>query len=92
LPKFYIDFENNDSRDAGKDMAKEVDRLKNEGVNGIIVDVRDDGGGSLKTVVDIAGLFIEEGPVVQIKSAGKRKEVLYDRDKKFTGMVRLWSW
>ena len=81
LPKFYIDFENNDGRDAGKDMAIEVDRLKKEGVSGIIVDVRDDGGGSLKTVVDIAGLFIDEGPIVQIKSAGRKKEVLYDRDK-----------
>ena len=82
LPKFYIDFENNDSRDAGKDMAIEVDRLKKEGVQGIIVDLRDNGGGSLKTVVDIAGLFIEEGPVVQIKSAGKKQEVLYDKDKR----------
>jgi carboxyl-terminal processing protease len=82
LPKFYIDFENKDGRDAGKDIALEVSRLKKEGVNGIVLDVRDDGGGSLSTVVDIAGLFIEEGPIVQIKSAGKRKEVLYDRDKK----------
>lgn len=82
LPKFYIDFENKDGRDAGKDIALEVTRLKKEGVNGIVLDVRDDGGGSLSTVVDIAGLFIEEGPIVQIKSAGKRKEVLYDRDKK----------
>ncbi|MBS1535666.1 MAG: carboxy terminal-processing peptidase [Bacteroidetes bacterium] len=82
LPKFYIDFENNDSRDAGKDVAQEVERLKNEGVKGIIMDLRDNGGGSLKTVVDIAGLFIEEGPVVQIKSAGRKKEVLYDRDKR----------
>jgi carboxyl-terminal processing protease len=82
LPKFYIDFENADSRDAGKDMAIEVDRLKKEGVNGIVLDVRDDGGGSLKTVVDIAGLFIEQGPIVQIKSATGQKEVLYDRDKK----------
>ena len=82
LPKFYIDFENNDSRDAGKDMAIEVERLKKEGVQGIAIDLRDNGGGSLKTVVDIAGLFIEEGPIVQIKSAGKKKEVLYDRDKK----------
>lgn len=82
LPKFYIDFENNDGRDAGKDIALEVERLKKEGVSGIIMDVRDNGGGSLKTVVDIAGLFIEEGPIVQIKSAGKKKEVLYDRDKK----------
>ena len=82
LPKFYIDFENNDSRDAGKDIAIEVDRLKNAGVQGIIMDLRDNGGGSLKTVVDIAGLFIEDGPVVQIKSAGKKQEVLYDKDKK----------
>jgi len=82
LPKFYIDFENKDGRDAGKDIALEVARLKKEGVNGIALDVRDDGGGSLSTVVDIAGLFIEEGPIVQIKSAGRKKEVLYDRDKK----------
>jgi carboxyl-terminal processing protease len=82
LPKFYIDFENKDGRDAGKDIALEVERLKKAGVNGIVLDVRDDGGGSLSTVVDIAGLFIEQGPIVQIKSAGRKKEVLYDRDKK----------
>jgi len=82
LPKFYIDFENKDGRDAGKDIALEVDRLKKAQVDGIVLDVRDDGGGSLSTVVDIAGLFIEQGPIVQIKSAGRKKEVLYDRDKK----------
>lgn len=82
LPKFYIDFENRDGRDAGKDIALEVERLKKAGVNGIVLDVRDDGGGSLSTVVDIAGLFIEQGPIVQIKSAGRKKEVLFDRDKK----------
>jgi carboxyl-terminal processing protease len=82
LPKFYIDFENKDGRDAGKDIALEVERLKAAKVDGIVLDVRDDGGGSLSTVVDIAGLFIEEGPIVQIKSAGRKKEVLYDRDKK----------
>lgn len=82
LPKFYIDFEDANSRDAGKDIAMEVKRLRKEGVQGIVLDVRDNGGGSLKTVVDIAGLFINEGPIVQIKSAGKRKEVLYDRDSK----------
>ena len=82
LPKFYIDFENKDGRDAGKDIALEVERLKKAQVDGIVLDVRDDGGGSLSTVVDIAGLFIEQGPIVQIKSAGRKKEVLYDRDKK----------
>ena len=82
LPKFYIDFENNDNRDAGKDVALEVEKLKKAGVQGIVMDLRDNGGGSLKTVVDITGLFIEEGPVVQIKSSGKKKEVLYDHDPK----------
>jgi len=82
LPKFYIDFENNDGRDAGKDVAQEVERLKKEGVAGIIMDVRDNGGGSLKTVVDIAGLFIADGPIVQVKSAGRKKEVLADKDKR----------
>ncbi|PVX46289.1 S41A family C-terminal processing peptidase-1 [Flavobacterium sp. 103] len=83
LPKFYIDFENKDGkgRDAANDMAKEVDRLKEAGVKGIVLDVRDDGGGSLEAVVNIAGLFIEEGPIVQVKSAVK-KEILYDTDKK----------
>ena len=82
LPKFYIDFEDQNSRDAGKDVAIEVERLKKEGVQGIVMDVRDNGGGSLKTVVDIAGLFIEQGPIVQIKSAAGKKEVLSDRDLK----------
>lgn len=82
LPKFYIDFADRGGRDAGKDIALEVERLKKEKINGIVLDVRDDGGGSLSTVVDIAGLFIEQGPIVQIKSAGLKKEVLYDRDKK----------
>jgi carboxyl-terminal processing protease len=82
LPKFYIDFENKDSRDAAKDIAIEVDRLKRQGVEGIALDVRDDGGGSLRTVVDIVGLFIDKGPVVQVKSAGKEKEVLSDNDGK----------
>ncbi|PJJ10575.1 S41A family C-terminal processing peptidase-1 [Flavobacterium sp. 1] len=83
LPKFYIDFENKDGkgRDAAKDIAKEIDRLKETGIKGIVLDVRDDGGGSLGAVVNIAGLFIEEGPIVQVKSTVK-KEILYDTDKK----------
>ncbi len=82
LPKFYIDFENKDSRDAAKDIAQEIARLKEQGVQGIALDLRDNGGGSLRTVVDIAGMFIDEGPVVQVKSAGKQKEVLSDTDSR----------
>ncbi|RDI15877.1 carboxy terminal-processing peptidase [Flavobacterium sp. AG291] len=80
LPKFYIDFEDKNSRDAAKDVALEVKRLKEQKVDGIIMDLRDNGGGSLKTVVDITGLFVPQGPVVQVKSAGKQKEVLNDTD------------
>jgi carboxyl-terminal processing protease len=56
-----------------KDIALEVERLKAANVDGIVLDVRDDGGGSLSTVVDIAGLYREQGPIVQIKSAGRKR-------------------
>jgi carboxyl-terminal processing protease len=82
LPKFYIDFENDDNRDSAKDVANEIENLKKVGISGIIMDLRDNGGGSLKTAVDITGLFIEKGPVVQIKSAEKNKEILSDSDPK----------
>src|SRR5690606_5290835 len=61
LPKFYISFENRDGRDAFKDVAKEVEYLKEQKVEGIIVDLRNNGGGSLQTVVDMVGLFIPNG-------------------------------
>lgn len=82
LPKFYIDFENKSGRNAGDDVAKEIERIKKENVQGIILDIRDDGGGSLSTVVKIAGLFIKEGPIVQVKTVGKQQDVLYDTDSK----------
>ncbi|MEZ4854280.1 carboxy terminal-processing peptidase [Flavobacterium sp.] len=80
LPKFYISFENKENRDAFKDVAAEIQQLKNEGVEGIIMDLRNNGGGSLETVVKMTGLFIKNGPVVQVKSLGGKKDVLEDRD------------
>lgn len=80
LPKFYIDFADRNGRNAAKDIKIELERLKKEGVNGIVMDLRDNGGGSLSTVVDIAGMFIKEGPVVQVKEVGKDSEVLSDTD------------
>lgn len=82
LPKFYIDFENKDKRDAYKDVAQEIERLKQAGIKGLIFDVRDNGGGSLKTVVDIAGLFIEKGPIVQVKAPQGVEPPLADKDPK----------
>ncbi|MFK7833660.1 MAG: carboxy terminal-processing peptidase [Winogradskyella sp.] len=81
LPKFYISFEDYNERNAASDIKKEILRLKEQGVEGLVMDLRNNGGGSLQTVVDIAGLFIEEGPVVQVKTTGEAKEVLSDKDK-----------
>ena len=80
LPSFYVDFEDYDQRNAASDIKKEIIKLKNENVSGIIMDLRGNGGGSLKTAVDITGFFIDQGPVVQVKSIGGRKEVLKDQD------------
>ena len=81
IPKFYIDFDNQSNRDAAKDLKIEIERLKEVGVQGLIIDLRNNGGGSLKTVVDMAGMFIKNGPVVQVKYFDKEKQVLRDRDK-----------
>ena len=80
LPKFYINFENYNERNAAIDVKKELQQLKQKNVKGIILDLRNNGGGSLKTVVDMTGYFIDKGPVVQVKSTGGRKEVLKDVD------------
>lgn len=82
LPKFYINFENKENRDAFKDVAKEVEYLKTQKVEGIVMDLRNNGGGSLQTVVDMVGLFIPQGPVVQVKTKSGSNDVLYDRDNK----------
>ncbi|WP_193510789.1 carboxy terminal-processing peptidase [Christiangramia fulva] len=80
LPKFYFDMDDYESRNAASDIKKDIIRLKQEGMEGLVLDLRNNGGGSLKTVVDIAGLFIKDGPVVQVKSNGQKKEVLKDED------------
>ncbi|MGA0316173.1 MAG: carboxy terminal-processing peptidase [Flavobacteriaceae bacterium] len=80
LPKFYINFQDYNQRNAATDVKKELEQLKKNKVKGIILDLRNNGGGSLKTVVDMTGYFIDEGPVVQVKSTGGRKEVLKDTD------------
>jgi len=81
LPKFYIDFDNSTSRDAARDVKKEIIRLKNIGIKGLVLDLRNNGGGSLKTVVEMAGLFIQEGPIVQVRSMDKESQILRDKDR-----------
>ena len=80
LPRFYIDFSDISSRDSAKDMEKEIERLKGENVSGLLIDLRNNGGGSLKTAIEIAGLFITKGPVVQVKYRGQQPIVKNDTD------------
>ena len=80
LPKFYVDFKNYGERNAATDVKKALISFKEKSISGVIIDLRNNGGGSLKTVVDMAGYFIDKGPIVQVKSIGGRKEVLEDTD------------
>jgi carboxyl-terminal processing protease len=78
LPDFYADFEREDGHRCSEDVAAEIKKLKAENVKGIIIDVRFNGGGSLYEVVQMAGLFIDKGPVVQIRNKEGRSQTLYD--------------
>lgn len=80
LPQFYADFDDANGRRCSEDVEIEVEKLKNEKVEGIIVDLRNNGGGSLTDAVDIVGLFIEKGPVVQVRSRFGMPQVLKDND------------
>lgn len=83
LPQFYVSFDDYEGeRNAASDVAKEVERLKEEGAQGLILDLRDNGGGSLKTVVEMAGLFIKDGPIVQVRSKDNQREVHDDIDER----------
>lgn len=82
LPKFYIDFNERNFRNSATDMEQEIARLKEENVEGLLIDLRNNGGGSLKTAIEIAGLFISDGPVVQVKYRGEKPNIRSDKDKK----------
>jgi len=82
LPKFYIDFNDIDSRDSASDMEKEIEALKKENIEGLLIDLRNNGGGSLKTAIEIGGLFIDKGPIVQVKYRDNAPSVKNDTDPK----------
>jgi carboxyl-terminal processing protease len=67
LPEFYADFEKQDGNRCSMDVAAELIKLKSEKVDGVILDLRNNGGGFLTEVTNMVGLFIKDGPVVQVK-------------------------
>ena len=80
LPGFYADFNDNGGRSSSDDVKKELAKLNAEGVKGVIVDLRFNGGGSLGDAVSMAGLFMESGPMVQVRDGQGRTQVLTDND------------
>lgn len=85
LPSFYMDFEGRqnkqkDFKSSSVDMLREIEVLKTKGVEALIVDLRNNGGGSLDEAINVSGLFIKTGPVVQILGAEGRSFVQSDND------------
>jgi len=94
LPSFYTDFTRSgraDARKCANDMRKEIEKLKSVGIEGLIVDLRDNGGGSLQEVVEMAGLFINKGPIVQVKAKSEMISVMedYNPDVSWSGPLSI---
>ncbi|MDJ0367273.1 carboxy terminal-processing peptidase [Hymenobacter sp. H14-R3] len=80
LPAFYADFNDNGGRSSAADVKKELAKLTAEGVKGVVFDLRTNGGGSLNDAVEMAGLFMPSGPMVQVHDSRGVTNVLNDKD------------
>ncbi len=85
VPTFYVDFDawqagEEEYRSTTRDVAKEVERLKEEGVEGIVLDLRNNGGGALQEANSLIGLFIDRGPTVQVRDAQGRIQLYGDSE------------
>ena len=96
IPTFYLDIQamrdgDPNYRSTTRDVRRLLAGLKEEKADGIIIDLRDNGGGSLQEAETLTGLFIKHGPVVQIKQANERVDRLYDRDPRifYTGPLAV---
>lgn len=84
LPSFYTDFTRTGAHHCAQDMRKEIEKLKAQNISGLVIDLRDNGGGSLQEVVEMAGLFFTKGPVVQVKAKNNYINVMEDRNPEVT--------
>ncbi len=85
LPTFYMDFEeyqkgNPNYTSTTRDVKRLIKELQTEKIDGLVLDLRNNGGGSLAEAIDLTGLFIKDGPVVQVKTSGNKIEVGSDDD------------
>ena len=81
LPKFYHNFKSEKGRRSADDVKKEIIALKKRRIEGLILDLRSNGGGALQDAVEMSGLFIKEGPIVQVMDGKKNVRILRDTDK-----------
>lgn len=81
LPDFYRDFSGKTNRSATRDVTMELKKLTDDGIDGLIFDLRSNGGGALEDARSIAGLFIERGPIVQVKNSYGMVRVLHDENR-----------
>jgi carboxyl-terminal processing protease len=85
LPSFYTDFTRNGAHHCSQDVRKEIEKLKKYKIKGLIIDLRDNGGGSLQEVIEMAGLFFTKGPVVQVKGKNNAPvNVMEDKNPEVT--------
>ena len=80
LAKFYVDFKNKNGRSCAKDMKAALQQINDQNLSKLIIDLRSNGGGSLQQVVEMVGLFIEKGPIVQIKNSNGYVGLHSDKD------------
>src|SRR5690606_39755320 len=92
LPGFYADFEGKGGPNSAEDIKKELEKLKAEKVDGIILDLRNNGRGSLREVVNMSGLFIEKGPIVQVKSRGANLKPYIRSEERRVGKECRHTW
>lgn len=81
LPAFYTEWENEGGSSCANDVAKEIVKLRRENINGLILDLRFNGGGSLMEAIQLAGIFIDEGPLCIVKTRDQKNVTLKDPNR-----------
>ena len=86
LSRFYLDFEaamrgDRDFKSSSRDVSNILKKFEKEGVDGVVMDLRSNGGGSLREAIHLTGLFIDKGPIVQVRNSRRRVSIKYDPDE-----------
>lgn len=91
IPKFYKDVDVQNGRSTSKDVALELQQLKNDGVQGVLLDLRNNNDGSLEAAIEMAGLFISKGAIAQLKNIDKTIEIIQTTNEKpiWTGYLAI---